>query len=179
MNTQYDDKKLIAGCLKNDRNCQKLLYEIYSPTMLGVCMRYANTKDEAEDIMIKGFMKIFQHLKSFKGNGSLAFWIKRVIINTAISHYRVNAKHYNHYSIDEHEYLEPEEQPIYIEEKESKEKLLKLIQSMPENLRIVLNLRAFEGMEYENIATQLGIPEITARTRFSKARKWLEERLYL
>ncbi|MDR2980508.1 MAG: sigma-70 family RNA polymerase sigma factor [Bacteroidales bacterium] len=163
--------------MENDRNSQKLLYEKYSPAMLGHCMRFANIKDEAEDIMIEGFMNIFKSLESFRGDCSLAFWMKRVMTNTAISYYRRHAKHYNHYSIDEHAYFDPEDTTIYINEKQSKDELLQLIQEMPEKFRIVLNLKAFEGMKYDEIAQQLDIQNVTARTRFSKAKKWLEERL--
>lgn len=145
--------------------------------MLGHCMRYTSCKDDAEDILIDGFMNVFKGIHSFKGTCSLAFWIKRVMTNTAISFYRRHGKHKNNYSIDEHDHLDPEDTSIYVDEKQSKEELIKLIQSMPDKLRIVLNLRAFEGLEYNEIATQLNISEITARTRFSKAKKWLETRL--
>lgn len=144
--------------------------------MLGICMRYAQCKDEAEDILIEGFMNVYIRLESYRGESSLEYWIRRVIINTAISHYRRNAKHYYHLSIDEHPEYEVEDYSS-LETSYSQKELLKIIQEMPEYLRVVLNLRAFEACGYDEIALQLGISEITSRTRFSKAKKWLEERL--
>lgn len=177
MTTRQDDQKLIEGCLNNDRRSQKRLYDEYAPIMLGICMRYANSKDEAEDILIEGFTLVFMKLGSFKGECSLAFWIKRVMINTAISNYRKNAKHYTAISFDEFPETQIEDRGSSIETALSQKELMRLIQEMPEILRIVLNLRAFEAYEYHEIAAQLEINEVTARTRFFKARKWLEERM--
>lgn len=124
-------------------------------------------------------MRVYKNLGSYQGNSSLAFWIKRVMTNAAISYLRKNSKHHNLVSIDENEFYEPEDKTIYINEKQSEKELLELIQKMPEKYRTVLNLRAFEGLEYGEIASMLDIPEVTARTRFSKAKKWLEERIDL
>ncbi len=77
--------------------------------MLGVCMRYVNCKDEAEDILVEGFMKVFLNLKFYKEECSLAYWIKKVIVNNAISYYRKNSKHYKILSIDDMEYQEVED----------------------------------------------------------------------
>lgn len=177
VNTQKDDKLLVEGCLKNDRNSQKKLYEKYAPSMLGVCMRYVNCKDEAEDIMVEGFMKVFLNLEFYKGESSLAYWIKKVMVNNAISYYRKNSKHYKTLSIDDMEYKEVEDASGNIETNISQKELLQIIQEMPEYMRMVLNLRAFEGYTYDQIAEILEINEVTCRTRFCKAKKWLEERL--
>ena len=177
MKAQNDDTKLVEGCLRHDKNCQRLLYEKYAPVMLGVCMRYANCKDEAEDILIEGFINVYRRLDTFRKESSLEYWIKRVMVNCAISHFRKHSKHYNHFSFDEYPTYEIEDQHSKIESYYSQKELLRIIQEMPEYLRVVLNLRAFESCHYKDIAEQLNISEGTARTRFSKAKKWLEERL--
>lgn len=145
--------------------------------MLGICMRYANCKDEAEDIMIEGFINVFNRLDSYKGESSLYYWIKRVMVNCSISYFRKNAKHFQNLSIDEFPESDVEDNTVSVESNMAQKELLRIIQEMPEHLRVVLNLRAFEAYEYEDIARELNISEITSRTRFSKAKKWLEERL--
>ena len=170
-----DDKKLIEGCIKNDRISQKLLYEKYASAMLGICMRYANCKDEAEDIMIEGFINVFTHINTYKEECSLAFWIKKVIVNKAISYYRENVKHYYHLSIDEYEDIADD--TIYIDNSLSEKEILNMIQNIPESLRIVLNMKIFEALKYDEIAEKLNISETACRTRFVRAKKWLEERI--
>lgn len=140
-------------------------------------MRYANCKDEAEDIMIEGFVRVFSHLDSFKKESSLGFWIKKIMVNNAISYIRKHGKHYNTSSIEEQPLHDMEDTFTNFEIATSEKELMKIIQEMPENLRIVLNMRAFEGMDYKQIAKELSLTEVSCRTRFFKARKWLEERL--
>ena len=177
MKVRNDDKKLLEGCLQKDRNSQRLLYEKYAPTMLAICMRYANCKDEAEDIMIEGFINVYQKIESYRGDSSLEYWIKRIMTNGAISYFRKHSKHYNHTSFDEYPNFEIEDQNAKLESSYSQKELLRLIQEMPEYLRIVLNLRAFEAYTYKEISDELGVSEGTLRTRFSKAKKWLEDRM--
>ncbi len=174
---QTDDKNLMEGCLKNDRVSQKLLYETYAPIMLGVCMRYANCKDEAEDIMIEGFVKFFSHIDTYKNECSLFTWIKRIMVNTAISYCRTHSKHYYNQSIDEYDTIEIPDQSIQMDDSFSEKEILEAIQKMPKSLSIVLNMRAFDGLDYSDIAKKLDITEIACRCRFSKAKKWLEEHL--
>jgi len=169
-----DDKTLIKGCLKNDRISQKMLYEKYAPAMLGICMRYVNCKDEAEDILIEGFVNVFKHLDSFRSESSLGSWIKRIMINKAISYYRMHSKHYYNQHIDEIEF-DITDGTIDIDDSFSQKDILNIIQKMPEHLRIVLNMRAFEGLEYSEIAEKLNILEVTCRSRFAKAKQWVKE----
>ena len=91
----YLDKQqaLIAGCVANNRATQRQLYEQYYSGMLSICMRYAKNYEEAKDILSEGFMKVFKNIHKFEPRHSLASWIKRIMINTAIDHYRKNKKH--------------------------------------------------------------------------------------
>lgn len=145
--------------------------------MLGVCMRYANCTDEAEDIMIEGFVKVFTYINTFKKESSLGSWIKKIMVNQAISYFRKHGKHYSAVSIDEYPQYDLEDTTVSFEGSISEKELMEVIQKMPEYYRVVLNMRAFEGMEYAQIAKELSLSESTCRSRFSKARKWLEEHL--
>ncbi len=97
-----NEQELIDQCKKQNSKAQKILYDKYSSLMLGMCMRYVYERSEAEDILQEGFLKIFTKITEFKGKGSFESWMRRIIINTAITHYHKNTK-YNkyHYDIDE------------------------------------------------------------------------------
>lgn len=147
--------------------------------MLGICIRYARGRDEAEDILIEGFVNVFAHLQTFKGESSLETWIKRIMVNAAISNFRKNSKHYKTLSFEEYPDMQVKDNHADIEVSFSRKELLQVIQEMPDYMRVVLNMRAFEAYEYEDIARELNISEITARTRFSRAKKWIEGRMDL
>src|ERR1700739_2167433 len=76
------------GCLRNDRKQQELLYRTLAPRMLAVCMRYAHDRDEAQDILQEGFIKMFNNVHKYRGDGNLEGWIRRIMVHTAISRYR-------------------------------------------------------------------------------------------
>ena len=90
MMTTVDNRlqTLWEGCLRNDRKQQEMLYKILAPKMLAVCMRYAKDKDEAQDILQEGFIKMFKNMNNYRGEGSLEGWIRRIMVHSAISRYR-------------------------------------------------------------------------------------------
>lgn len=143
--------------------------------MLRLCHRYIPDYDDAQDVLSKGFTKIFDKIKSFeyRGDGSLSAWMKRIMVNESLKFIRDNKKFQNNDSIDEahtqigftHDFgLEAED--IY-----------KLIQTMPNGYREVFNLFAIEGYSHSEIAKMMGISEGTSKSQLSKARKFLQEKL--
>jgi RNA polymerase sigma-70 factor (ECF subfamily) len=144
--------------------------------MLGICMRYATCQEEAEDIMQEGFVKIFMNIKEFKGDGLLVAWMRRIMINTAITHYHKMRKHRYHDDLEEVRESKFEDQG-WGEADFSKEELYKVIQRMPEGYRMVFNLYAVEGYKHREIAEILTIDENTSKSQYSRARRWLQERL--
>src|ERR1700754_3197118 len=88
MNTDTNLNRMWEGCLQNDRKQQELLYKTLAPKMMSVCMRYANDKDEAQDILQEGFIKMFNNVHNYRGDGSLEGWIRRIMVHSAISRYR-------------------------------------------------------------------------------------------
>ncbi len=169
------DENLIKECLKNNRVAQKELYDKYSSKLMGVCIRYTNSKEDAEDMLIEGFTLIFQKLSMFKGDGSFEGWMKRIMINNAISHFRTNSKYRFHKDIEE-VYNEIEKQESIIEKMEA-QRIMKLVNSMPKGYRMIFNLYAVEGYTHREIADKLDLSEGTSKSQFSKARKWLQNRL--
>lgn len=88
MTTDMNLTRIWAGCLRNDRKQQELLYRKLAPKMLAVCMRYAHDKDEAQDILQEGFIKMFNNVHKYRGDGNLEGWIRRIMVHCAISRYR-------------------------------------------------------------------------------------------
>ncbi|MCK5136475.1 MAG: sigma-70 family RNA polymerase sigma factor [Bacteroidales bacterium] len=170
------DKDILAGCKKGKHTAQRKLFETYSRLLLAVCNRYAQSIEEAEDIMQEGFVKIFLNIKDFKGDGSLLAWMRRIMINTAITHYHKMRKHRYHDDIDDIKEFRFEE-TYWGEADFSKEELFNVIRQMPDGYRMVFSLYAVEGYKHREIAEILKIDENTSKSQYSRARRWLQERL--
>ena len=142
-------------------------------------MRYAKNKDEAEDILQEGFIKVFSNLKKFRGEGSFEGWIKRIMVNTAINHYQRNLKHYFHNQLEDIQEAigEFNDEDFHPDDNISRKKLLSLIQELPEGYRFVFNLYVFEDYSHKEIAETLNISVNTSKTQLFKARKWLMKRV--
>ena len=172
------EDSILDGCFAGKRSAQSLLYKKFAATMLGVCMRYSSNRDEAEDIVQEGFIKIFQRITSFRREGSFEGWMKRIMINQALNHYRKNRKLPYHSvieEIDETEILDMEEpEPL---DPIPAETLLTMIQKLPEGYRMVFNLYVFEEYSHKEIAESLNVSESTSKTQLLKARRLLRKKI--
>jgi RNA polymerase sigma factor (sigma-70 family) len=171
-----NELQIIEGCAKHDRKAQQLLYDKYSRLLLGVCMRYAEDKAEAEDILQESFLKIFFNIKDFSGTGSFAGWLRKVAVNTAITHYHKNLKYRYHIEIEEYVSVETGvnsfEESFY-----SSEELYMVMNELPAGYRMVFNLYAVEGYKHKEIAEMLGIDTNTSKSQYSRAKAVLREKL--
>lgn len=172
-----EDQKLVAACLRNERQAQKELYDRFAPKMLGVCSRYANSKEEAEDILIEGFSKIFSSLKDFHFESSLHTWMQKIMLNSAISYFRMHHKHHHQLPMDDVFESEWKQEQKLPSDKMMENDLLALIQRMPETYRMIFNLFVVEGLSHKEIAETLGIQESTSRSQLVRAKNWLKERI--
>ncbi len=163
---------LLNGCLQGDRLAQKCLYEKYAPKMYIVCCRYLKDPMEAEDALVTAFMRIFEKLGQFKGEGSLEGWMKTIIIREALTTLRKNKNQF-YGSEGEIQDLHIED-PHHYDQLEN-EDLLKIIQDMPAGYRAVFNMYAMDGYTHKEIADQLGISENTSKSQLSRARKFLQD----
>lgn len=170
----HQEKALIEGCRKNDRAAQKELYRLYSGRMMVLCLRYAKTTLEAEDIMQEGFIKVFQHIKNFRAEAKLSTWITRIMVNTALNQQR--KKLYMLPMVDVEEAGLHEAEDISLSDFHLSE-LLKMIQSLPDGCQVIFNLYAIEGYTHKEIAGMLGINEGTSKSQFARARQLLMERI--
>lgn len=169
------ESEIIKGCIKGDWYYEELLYNRYSLKMFGVCLRYIKKRSEAEDCLQEGFIEVFRKIKLYKGKGLLEGWIRKIMINTAIDSINAN-QIYNSYTDleDIKDFV-----PIFNIENEnlSANYLLKMIQNLPEEFRIVFNLYAIDGYSHKEIAEMLNITETNSRTKLLRARKLLKKKL--
>ena len=176
----FDEKDILKGCREGKRSAQKQLYEKYASVMLAICLRYSKNRDEAEDLIQEGFLKIFQNINTFRNHGSLEGWIKRIMINHALDHYKKNRKipfTEDVEDINETEILSYDEEVEYIEPVPA-ETLLAMIQSLPEGYRMVFNLYVFEEYSHKEIAEAMNFSENTSKTQLMKARRQLQKKYF-
>lgn len=172
------EQELIEKCICGNRIAQTQLYDKYNALFFTICLRYMPTKEDAEDVLIMGFTAIFTKLDTFKYEGSFEGWMKRIIVNTAITALRSNSKHYEMEQGDED--LEKRgrvESANMIYSQINVKDILAQIQQMPAGYRTVFNLYAIEGYSYEEIAQLLEVNIGTVRSQLSKARKTLQKKL--
>ncbi len=164
-------KKAIAG----DQQVQKQLYEKYAPKMLGVCRQYIKDLQFAEDVMVNGFVKVFQNLKSFQHKGSFEGWIRKIMVRESISYLR--KKQFVVY--DDEVYESQSKEIISSDSLLDVEYVQQLIDKLPEGYKMVFLLYAVEGYKHQEIAQMLKISEGTSKSQLFKARKLLQENLTL
>jgi RNA polymerase sigma-70 factor (ECF subfamily) len=168
------EEELINGCLKRDRSAQKRLYESFSPKMYALCYRYVKDSMDAEDILVTAFTRIFERIDQFKGEGSFEGWIRRIVVNEALTFLRRNRSMYLETDLEV-----ADREPDYnsISDHLEADDLIKMIQVLPSGYRIVFNLYAIDGYSHKEIAEQLGISENTSKSQLSRARTYLQKLL--
>jgi RNA polymerase sigma factor (sigma-70 family) len=167
-------KTIWEGCLLNDRKQQEQLYRLLAPKMLAVCLRYAKDKDEAQDIMQEGFIKMFKNMGNYRGEGSVEGWIRRIMVHSAISRYR-KAK-----SIVLVDDFAKQHIPVgnsYNNNGLEARDLMNMVQQLPLTYQSVFNMYAIEGFSHQEIGTKLGMSELLSRTTLHRARILLKERI--
>ena len=167
-----DLENLIRECVKNNRQSQKKLYNLYSSKMFGICLRYSHNREEAEDILQEGFMKVFIGIGKYEGKGSFEGWVRRIMVNTAIEHFR-KKKNNLHFDIMSESVIAVYSEDIL--DNISLEEIMKLVQKMPEGYRMVFNLFAVEGYTHNEISDMLGIEVGTSKSQYSRARMYLQK----
>jgi RNA polymerase sigma-70 factor (ECF subfamily) len=165
---------ILKGCVKGKRKAQEKLFNLFSEEMFGVCLYYSKDYSEAEDTLHDGFMKVFEKIGQFQHKGSLAGWIKRVIINTALEKFR--KKNQLYVLGDEFESYEDID-PRNVINDISMQDLIKLIRELSPKYRMVFNLYAIEGYSHKEIAEMLGITEGTSKSNLARARYILQEKV--
>lgn len=168
-----NEQDLINAAVKKDRVAQKKIYEKYAPKMLAICNRYIKNIAEAEDVMITSFMKVFTQLENYENKGSFEGWIRRIIVNDAISFLRGNKQLVY---FEEINMVENFEKPS-IEWECEMEVLEKIIESLPMGYQTIFNLHIIEGLKHHEIAKLLKIEEGTSKSQLFMAKKMIKNKL--
>jgi RNA polymerase sigma-70 factor (ECF subfamily) len=166
------DEMMLKGCLENLAIAQEELYKRFSPRMLGVCYRYGKNREDAEDMLQEGFIKVFSQIHQFRNDGAFEGWIRRIIVHTCINILKKNKKFA--YSVDithaSGKHLNEHNIPSILQAKE----VVECIRLLPLGYRTVLNLYAIEGFSHKEIGNILEIEESTSRSQYTRARVLLE-----
>lgn len=177
------EKELITACRNGDKTAMKTLYEGYYSVMLGICRRYAPKKISAEDLLHDGFIKIFKDISTFEGRGSFEGWMKRVMINTVLSHLQ-KAKKEITVGVEEFKDLDTTDEEPTASEAElllntgfSKEELIEIMKTMPPGYQQVMNLYVIDNYRHDEIAKMLGISTGTSKSQLNRARKMMKHKL--
>jgi RNA polymerase sigma factor (sigma-70 family) len=160
-----EDQKLIEECLKGHSIAQEKLFKKFYGIMLGICIRYTNNRNEAKEVLQEGFIKVFNYLHTFKYDGSLSGWMKRIMVNTAIDKYRKRIAEPISFDIPDNASVEDD-----IVSTLNKNDLLECVNLLPAGYKAVFNLFVIEGYSHKEIAEKLGINEGTSKSQLVKAK---------
>lgn len=172
-----NEEQIVAGCKKQDRMAQKALYEQYSRVLFGICLRYCQDTDSAQDLLQDGFIKVFASIKSFEGKGSFEGWLKRIFVNLALENIRKDKKLIQTtddiQNFPESQELVDDDGMHIIPEAE----LLRMVHELPKGYSAVFNLYAIEDYSHKEIADMLSITESTSRSQYVRARQILQQKV--
>ena len=164
---------IIAGCQKGDRRAGEELYKMFSPKMFAICLQYSSSREEAEDNLQDGFIKVLESIGQYSGKGSFEGWMKRIFINIALEKYRKNRFEQR-----------VDEMPDVADESEEdegvdipSEVLFEFVRQLPERYRLVFNMYVMEGLQHKDIAARLGITEGTSKSNFARAKEILRKKI--
>ena len=164
---------LIDGCKAQKPAAQREMYARFSGQLFATAIRHTNSREDAEDVLQDSFVKIFKHIKSYREDFSFEGWIRRIVVNTAITHYRKNLKHSHHQDVAElpatPRDLENQHDPEF-----TAEELEHAIAQLPIGYRTVFCMYVIEGYKHHEIAEQLGVDVNTSKSQLSRARKYLQ-----
>ncbi|HUR09960.1 MAG TPA: sigma-70 family RNA polymerase sigma factor [Flavitalea sp.] len=167
------EEAILQGCIQNDPVAQRELYQKYSPKMLSVCYRFAHHREDAEDMLQEGFIKVFSQIHTFQSKGAFEGWVRRIMVHTCINHLKKNKKFNESVDLIHATGLQVREEsvPSIVQAKQ----VVECIRVLPIGYRTVLNLYAIEGYSHKEIASMLDIEESTSRSQYTRAKQMLED----
>lgn len=165
------ETQLIAALRRGESRAHKVAYERFSSRMLAVCMRYCANRDDAEEVMIDGFMRVFEKIDQFREDGSFEGWIRRIMVTESLMFLRKNKQWRQEVPIDD---VSVEPDYAWADTAIHENDLLRMVNQLPDGYRTVFNLYAIEGYNHAEIADLLGISEGTSKSQLSRARAILQ-----
>lgn len=178
MTTKYEDihRDVIESCKRGDVRAQYQLYSLYSKAMYNICYRMTNQQEEAEDMLQESFSYAFRKLGSFRYESSFGAWLKRIVVNTCINHLKKRRVDLV-YTEQQNDPLPNDDFVDYDEIRFKADKVMKVVEKLPEGYRIVFSLYLLEGYDHKEIAEILGVSESTSKSQFLRAKLKIKEML--
>ena len=168
------NSELIVACRTQDRKAQQMLFDRFSPKMMGVCRRYLKTQEDAEDVLIEAFYKVFNNLPQFKAQGSFEGWIRRIVVNECLMFLR--RRHNFNLTVEIDQNLDVKT-TLTTQDQLEADDILALLERLPTGYRTVFNLYVLEGYKHREIGEILGISINTSKSQLILAKKKLQQLL--
>lgn len=170
----WNEQACLQGCVCNDISCQGQFYKHFYPKMMGLVLRYTQDRDEASSILNNGFLKIFRNIKSFRNEGSLEGWVRKIIIHAVSDFYRYKhpPKEIQYEEIPNTAIIE---MPKHVTH--DYKLLIKMLGKLPPTTRTVVNLFMIDGYTHKEIAGMLNMSEGTSKWHVSEGRKILQQQI--
>lgn len=169
----YSEEEILDGCIAQERFYQELLYRRHAPKMYGICLSYACDRSLAQDMLQEGFIKVYRNIGSFKREGSLEGWIRKIVVNTALDLLR-QRKNIEKYLTEEVKETGASEENRALPDLQMND-ILSLVERLPEGARVIFNLVALDGYTHKEIAEELDISIGTSKSQYNRARMLLQE----
>ncbi|MBI3134683.1 MAG: RNA polymerase sigma factor [Bacteroidetes bacterium] len=170
-----DKKKLAQEFIRGDKAAFDWIYTNYAKGMYAICLRYTKNQDEAADILQEAFIKVYEKRSLFNPVYEIGPWVKRIVINQAINHFRSNKRFE---LVEDDSYFEEPEETLEIEDLNNvREALVTILQELPEGYRTVFNMYVIDNLTHQEIAEYLGVSVNTSKTQLLKARKLIRQKL--
>jgi RNA polymerase sigma-70 factor (ECF subfamily) len=167
-----DWQHILEACKKGNTTAQRQFYERFKDKMFVLCLRYANSREDAEDLLQEGFVTVFRDLRQYTGVGNLEGWVRKVILNVALQQIRKQKNLFQTVELKNVD-VEDEQEELIFEEHTAKN-LIRLMQQLPAGFRTVLNLYVLEDYSHQQIADELGISVGTSKSQLNRAKKLMK-----
>ena len=166
---------IIKACQKGERASQKQLYTLFASRLYGVCLRYSDNEEDAKDLLQESFIKIFKNLKQYQHNGSFEGWMRKIVVNTALERFRKTRRTL---AIESEDYMNTLQLDYeHVLEELGYKDLLRMVQELSDQYRVVFNLYVIEGYTHKEIGQKLTIGEGTSKSNLSRARELLKDKV--
>lgn len=173
--TAYSEPQVIEGCKRGDRKFQEILYHQFTAKLYAICWRYAPNAETAQDLLQEGWIKVFNNIEKYRGDGSFEGWLKRIFVNTSIEFFRKKAN--NMYVVTENENIQLPTLTENAIDQLQEEDILRVIQTLSNGYRTIFNMYVIEGFTHKEIAEQLGISEGTSKSQLARAKQILQQKV--
>lgn len=169
---EHDLISVIQACRASDPRAQRTLFKQFFGYAKSICLRYTSSREEAEDVLNEGFLKVFQHLDRFDESQPFKAWLRTILVNTAISHYRRNHQLEQQTNLESGEQIAVDDDVV---DQIAADEILALVQQLTPTYRTVFMMHVVDGYSLHEIAGILSHNEATVRSNYARARQKLQQ----